>query len=222
MSRPLRLFIPALLFVIWTATADALADPRTVNFVQSLQQGGYVVYFRHGSTDHSQKDTDRSNLGDCTSQRNLDSRGRQQAETIGRAFRELGIPVGQVYSSRYCRCLDTVRIAFGRAETRETLTSFMDLPEEEQRRRVLGMQRLLATPPAAGTNNILVSHKYMFQNAAGLTLEEGEAAIYKPMQNRFQLIARIKAQNWPQVVGEYRATVSPVPQKSGIVMNAAE
>ncbi|MBI4572000.1 MAG: hypothetical protein HY713_01780 [candidate division NC10 bacterium] len=42
------------------------------------------------------------------------------------AFRERGVPVGRVLSSRWCRCLDTARLAFGRVEPWPPLDSFFD------------------------------------------------------------------------------------------------
>ncbi|MDX1465329.1 MAG: histidine phosphatase family protein [Halomonas sp.] len=46
-------------------------------------------------------------LSDCTTQRNLSEAGREQARRIGERFRERGIEVGEVRSSRWCRCLET-------------------------------------------------------------------------------------------------------------------
>jgi phosphohistidine phosphatase SixA len=43
------------------------------------------------------------------------SRGIEQAKRIGEAFRDHGITVGEVLTSPYCRCIDTGKLAFGRA-----------------------------------------------------------------------------------------------------------
>ena len=52
-------------------------------------------------------------LEDCSTQRNLSAEGRRQAQAIGEQFRARQIPVEQVLSSRWCRALDTARLAFG-------------------------------------------------------------------------------------------------------------
>ncbi|WP_245888811.1 histidine phosphatase family protein [Halomonas denitrificans] len=49
-------------------------------------------------------------LSDCATQRNLSEAGRAQARGIGERFRERGIEVGEVRSSRWCRCLETARL----------------------------------------------------------------------------------------------------------------
>ena len=46
-------------------------------------------------------------LEDCSTQRNLNDVGRRQAEAIGARFRSNGIETARVYSSRWCRCLET-------------------------------------------------------------------------------------------------------------------
>lgn len=49
-------------------------------------------------------------LDDCDTQRNLSDEGRQQAKRIGERFRENGIIDAKVYSSQWCRCLDTATL----------------------------------------------------------------------------------------------------------------
>lgn len=49
-------------------------------------------------------------LGDCSTQRNLNDAGREQARRIGRAFRDQGIQVDRVLTSQWCRCRDTAEL----------------------------------------------------------------------------------------------------------------
>ena len=49
-------------------------------------------------------------VDDCSTQRNLDDRGRQQSRAIGQEFRQLNYSAPTVYSSPWCRCLDTARL----------------------------------------------------------------------------------------------------------------
>jgi phosphohistidine phosphatase SixA len=41
--------------------------------------------------------------------------GIAQAKRIGEVFRDHGITIGEVLTSPYCRCIDTGKLAFGRA-----------------------------------------------------------------------------------------------------------
>jgi broad specificity phosphatase PhoE len=165
--------------------------------VSKLQQGGYVIYFRHAATDHSQSDTYKDDLSDCRQQRNLSAKGRQQAETIGAAFRALSIPVGDVYSSQLCRCLETAKTAFGKASGTLDITSVMKVDRQERQRRVQAIRTLLATKPGPGRNTVLVSHKHMFTDATSYRLAEGEAAIFIPLGgDKFKLVQQVKADAW--------------------------
>src|SRR5262245_11440831 len=78
--------------------------------VNSLRKGGYVIYFRHGQTTKiGEKDVDDKELENCAIQRNLSQEGEAQTKGIGVAFKKLHIPVGAVYSSPYCRCMDSAK-----------------------------------------------------------------------------------------------------------------
>jgi virginiamycin B lyase len=164
----------------------------------ALRGGGYVLYFRHAATDFSQEDTDTRKLGNCRTQRNLTSQGRADARAIGRGFRRLRIPVGAVLASKYCRTRQTARLAFGRVRTTLDLTSLPSASTERERnRRIAALRRLLGTPPRKGRNTVLVAHLFNIEAAANVSLEEGEAAVFKPRgQRRFRLVGRVLPRDW--------------------------
>ena len=170
---------PAL--VTATATPAAGEDLAGQGLLAALREGGFVIYFRHARTEFSQDDTDLSDLTNCATQRNLSSEGQAQARLIGEAIAALGIPVGEVLSSELCRTRETAELAFGRATPMPDLTSFGTAGSEaEEQERAAALRRLLATPPARGTNTVLVGHLFNIQAAASIGLAEGEAAIFSP------------------------------------------
>ena len=77
--------------------------------------GGYVLYFRHTATDFGQNDEQMTGFEDCANQRNLTDGGRADARAIGAAIRSLGIPIGDVLASPFCRTRETAELIFGRA-----------------------------------------------------------------------------------------------------------
>lgn len=168
------------------APLSAIVDPASEQLlsgaalVEALRSGGYVIYVRHAATDFAQPDADRENLDNCATQRNLDAQGRADAAAIGAGFQALGIPVGQVHSSEYCRTRETAELAFGRVTLTRDLTSRANASDDERARRRDALRCFLATPPAAGTNTVLVGHNFNFQDATGLSLAEGEAAVFAP------------------------------------------
>jgi bisphosphoglycerate-dependent phosphoglycerate mutase len=71
--------------------------------VPMLQKGGYVLVLRHGATDESQKDVYPFVFDDMKKQRQLSDQGRDVARKMGSAIKTLGIPIGQIYSSKLNR-----------------------------------------------------------------------------------------------------------------------
>jgi phosphohistidine phosphatase SixA len=62
---------------------------------------------------------------DCTTQRNLSERGREQARRIGNTFRRNGISAAQLFASAWCRCVDTATLLdIGDVKTLPDLNSF--------------------------------------------------------------------------------------------------
>lgn len=163
----------------------------------ALRAGGFVIYFRHAATVPG-GDADLQNLANCATQRNLSDQGREQAREIGNAFRQLSIPVGTVLSSALCRTLETANLAFGRAEQSLDLTSLPQAGSEaEEERRVMALRELLATPPPAGQNTVLVGHLFNIQRAAETNLAEGEAAIFEPRGERnFAVVDTVSPEEW--------------------------
>lgn len=189
------------------------AEAQSDALVQQLQAGGYVIFIRHAGTNREHKDTDIRDLTNCATQRNLTEHGREQSKLIGEGFAALKIPVGDVFTSEYCRCFDTAQIAFGKATRVTSLSSYVPVPPVEKQLRVQSIRRMLNTPPRPGTNNVIVSHYEMFQDASGLALVEGEAAIFKPGTTGPLYVARITAEGWPGVVKQYLAShASPSAQ----------
>ena len=90
----------------------ALADDEQV--WAALKEGGKVILLRHTHV-VIREGIGRLAPGNCAAEVNLSSRGVEQAKRLGEAFRAHGIAVGEVLSSPYCRCMDTGRLAFGRA-----------------------------------------------------------------------------------------------------------
>lgn len=186
-----------LIAILLTAGCTTNQTNDSASLVDKLQQGGYVIFFRHAATDHSQKDTDLNNPTNCVSQRHLSEQGKEQARTIGEGFKFNNIPVGDVITSQFCRCSNTAKIAFGKAQTTIDITSIQGVTPEERLRRIAVIRAMLNTPPKSGANTVLVAHKWMFKEASGQALSEGEAAIFKPQSEGVALLVkRVLPEQW--------------------------
>jgi len=179
------------------------ANTRTIeshSLLSDLQSGGYVIFFRHAATDHTQEDTDFNNLANCDAQRRLDEKGKAQAALIGEGFKSGRIPVGEVVSSHYCRCINTAKIAFGRVETSNDITSLQGISADELARRLNRIRELSNTQPAEGKNNIYVSHKILLKEALLQIIEEGDAIILKPQNgSQARVIRIVKPEDWKRL-----------------------
>ena len=187
------LFAFLLLFAFGAA---AQVDPSIVG---KLREGGFVLYMRHTSTDFSQNDAAMTSYADCAHQRNLTDKGRAEAREIGSHVKRLGIPVGEVLASPFCRTMETARLAFGRAQAMKEVRGGPAQPEDA--RRYDELRKLLATRVAKGENRVISSHGNPFHAVAGSPyLAEGEIAVVRPDgAMRFSVIARIRPQDWPDV-----------------------
>jgi len=182
------------------ATGEDRAGRASAVLVKRLRRGGYVVAFRHAATDSGMDTT--NDFADCSRQRNLSAEGRRQSRSIGRAFERLGIPVGRVLASPFCRTRDTARLAFDRVRSSRALLSveFFANPSEGRRK---GLRRLLAIRPRRGTNTVLVSHSAAIYEATEVDAAEGDAVIAAPRRGRrgFTLLSIVTADQWGRMAG---------------------
>jgi phosphohistidine phosphatase SixA len=124
---------------------------------------------------------------------------------IGESFKKLGIPVGEVLSSPYCRCMQTGSLAFGEVETSGVLL-VGDAPAGAGRDDPgIAIRKMLDTPPAAGTNTLLIAHSVTLLYAFGLTPKpEGVAHVFRPSGlglGRPDYLGMLKPDDWPVYAG---------------------
>ncbi len=175
---------------------DPLSDPELVSL---LRKGGLVVYFRHTATDFSKDDRQMRNHDDCANQRPLSGIGRTQARSIGAEWKRLGIPVGQVLASPYCRTREVAQLMFGRYERSDDVRGG---PVEDGADRYAGLKRLLSAPPQPPSANLVISsHGNPYQAVIGAPyLAEGECSIIRPLgEGRWEVLARLKADDWARL-----------------------
>ena len=163
-----------------------------------LRSGGLVIYFRHGPTDQSGPGDAEADLARCETQRNLSAEGRDQAAQIGKAFRTLGIPVGKVTTSPFCRCKESARLAFGQFTVSDDLYFAINADAAETVRLAESLRRMLSAPPAIKTNAVIVAHTANLREAAGIWPKpEGVAYIFRPLPGgRYEAVAKVAPQDW--------------------------
>jgi len=201
MKRPLSalLLLTALLLIgsAWAQTPANLDD-----VARALRAGGNVIVIRHGATHPDQADTDPLNLDNVAKQRQLNDKGRADAKAVGDLFRSAGIPIGKVYSSRFNRAVETARLIGGKEPeaTLDVTEGGQVVSPNENNRRTQAMRRMAGTPPAPGTNTLIVSHKPNIVDAFGkdwFEIKEGETSIFKPEGGgKYSLVGRVQIDQW--------------------------
>ena len=180
-----------------------IRDPRQL--VQSLRAGGYNIVVRHGATFSNQADTDPFNFDNVARQRNLNDKGKALARAFGDAIRRAGVPVGEVYTSKFNRAYETAVLAgFEDIEPTVDLTEGgLVVTPDENNRRAEAFRNMLAQAPEQGKNNFLITHKPNIVDALGkdwFDVKEGEASIFRPKGGKYELIARVQMDEWPKLV----------------------
>jgi broad specificity phosphatase PhoE len=178
---------------------QAASDGKGI--AQALRAGGLVIVVRHGATFPDQADTDPLNFENVAAQRNLNDKGKALAKSFGDSLRQVGIPVGKVYTSKYNRAYETAVIAgFKNIEKTADLTEGgLVVSPNEGNRRIEAFHKMLGTAPMPGTNTILITHKPNIVDALGkdwFDVKEGEASIFRPENGSYTLVARVQMDEW--------------------------
>jgi phosphohistidine phosphatase SixA len=201
--KRLRIGVLAGWLALIVAVAPAGAQPAAAVPVDALRRGGHVLLMRYGVVEMVQEPSP-IDLADCSVQHRLADRGREQAGELGAAFRRLTIPVGQVLSSPYCRAREFAGLAFGSFQVVQALLhpTYLPIPGAPVpppfEQRVESVKQLLAIPPAAGTNTVIITHGPVVARVAGFEMAMAEAAIFRPDgQGGAALVARVLLEQWP-------------------------
>jgi phosphohistidine phosphatase SixA len=182
---------------------DPAKELTGMAIVLALQRGGYNLYMRHGAASIGQ---DASALAqtprwweNCTLQRNLAAEGREQARTVGLAMQKLKVALDMVKTSQFCRARDTA-YAMGM----DAIEITEDLNHQIGQRTGFDCNaarfRLLATPPPAGKNVLMISHTHGSPRAeerAMGQMQEAEIVLYRPNgKGGADPVARIALADW--------------------------
>jgi broad specificity phosphatase PhoE len=189
--------------MLGTAVPGSAAE-NDKEIAQALRAGGLVIAVRHGATFPDQADTDPLNFDNISAQRNLNEKGKALAKAFGDALRQISIPVGKVYTSKYNRAYETAVIAgFKDIEKTADLTEGgLVVSPNENARRIEAFRKMLGTTPQPGSNTVLITHKPNIVDALGkdwFDVKEGEASLFRPENGSYKLVARVQMDEWPRI-----------------------
>lgn len=185
------------------ANADFQDKMSGAELLSELQNGGYVIYFRHAQTEKDYADQVTADVNNCSTQRVLSEAGLQQALTIGDAFAAAEIPVSTITTSEYCRAWGTAALAFGDYEKDPALNflPFEDYTDEQVEQMKANVTPLLTALPESGTNSVIIGHDDIFESATGIYPDpQGIAYVVKPDGNGgFEIMANVLPEEWSEL-----------------------
>lgn len=173
---------------------------EAVHLLSDLQRGGQVIVMRHASSPAAVPDRAIVNPDNTTAERQLDATGRNTATAMGKALRELKIPIGLVLSSPTYRALETIRLAQLPAPiTHYELGDGGQSMQGASATQAAWLQQQVTRFPT-NNNTVIVTHfpniKAAFpQYSNGLA--DGEALVFgSDGKGGSNLLARIKIGDW--------------------------
>jgi broad specificity phosphatase PhoE len=175
-TSPLRALV-----VVWLVLAVLLAAPASAAPplpLGELAKPGRVLMLRHANAPGI-GDPPGFRIDDCSTQRQLDAVGRAQAVALGKRLAAAGVTRARVWSSQWCRCLETARLlGVGDPVELPALNSFFGRAETGES-RVAELRRFLATLPADGPAVIMVTHQVTITALTGEAIAVGAGALFE-------------------------------------------
>ena len=135
-----------------------------------------VIFLRHALAPGF-GDPDNFKKQDCSTQRNLNNKGRLQARLIGHYLKASKISFSEILTSEWCRCIDTAKeLNLGKWETFSGLNSFFEGHEKKDK----VMDKLRKKLDSLGHSDLvlLVTHQVVILAQTGIAPKSGEMVLY--------------------------------------------
>jgi phosphohistidine phosphatase SixA len=160
----------------WANTARTAEADEAWALLQDPKRAS-VVLFRH-ATAPGGGDPPGFQLGDCSTQRNLDDAGRAQARRIGEQFRSRGVKVTAVRHSMWCRTRETAELAFpGLARGDGDFNSFFEDRSREPAQTAAALATLLKWRGPGVL--VVVTHQVNITALTGVVPASGEGVVLR-------------------------------------------
>lgn len=180
-------FIKFLLILFISINTSIKADSKKT-IIDELQQGGKLIFIRHAYAPGG-GDPDNFNINDCSTQRNLNDKGKDQSKKIGNFFRENNILLENIYSSEWCRCKETALIAFKNFEKKGFLNSFFSEKFAKNKNNQIKELKKFIKDWNGKQNLVFVTHYVVISEILNYASSSGEIVI---ANKKFKIIDTIQ------------------------------
>ena len=174
--KPLNSFACLLLLFVASATGAVTGEQ---DLIRQMQSGNAVLMIRHALAP-GVGDPDDFKLDDCSTQRNLNKAGREQAKAIGQWLRSRGIDNVKLYSSQWCRCLETAQLMqMGTVTPMAALNSFF-LRLEDREPNLSALRTFIHEETKPGELVVMITHQVTISGITGQWAESGHGKLLRP------------------------------------------
>jgi phosphohistidine phosphatase SixA len=168
-------YIKFIIIILISLTSSIKAEIDK-DILASLKEGNKLIFIRHAYAPGG-GDPDNFDINDCNTQRNLSESGRQQAKNISNFFIENQINFKKVYSSEWCRCKETAKIAFGDFEIKNFLNSFFSQKFAKNRKKQMNDLNNFVDNYKDDGNLVFVTHYVVISEALNYAPSSGEIVV---------------------------------------------
>ena len=173
-----RNILSCLLLVAGMFSAPVSATSAS-ELVMQMQSGSAVLMIRHALAPGI-GDPEEFDVNDCSTQRNLDGAGREQAKAIGQWLRDHGIKNAKVFSSQWCRCMDTASLmGMGEVTPLPALNSFFESPQDREP-NLSAIKMFIHNNSKPGELIIMVTHQVTISGITGNWTDSGHGKLVRP------------------------------------------
>jgi phosphohistidine phosphatase SixA len=144
---------------------------------QAVRTAGHFALIRHASAP-GVYDPPGFKLDDCTTQRNLSSDGRAQAIRIGDLFRTNGIAAARLYSSQWCRCVDTAKLMKLGDVTQQPLLNGFGPDPARRSPQLEALQAWIARLELVHPT-LMVTHQFVIRAVIDVPAGDGEIVVLR-------------------------------------------
>lgn len=173
-------------FLGFFVVANAAQDPWDL-----WNEPGVHAIMRH-ATAPGYGDPENFTIGQCNTQRNLNETGRQEARALGKTIRSKAIKPTAIYSSQWCRCLETGKeLDLGKVTELPALNSFFQGRGNNAEQTAALKKHLALLKP--DDKVLYVTHQVNTTGLTGVYPASGEVVLFKlGKQGEVEVVARIK------------------------------
>jgi phosphohistidine phosphatase SixA len=173
-------YLLLVVFIFLGVAQSAFASKNIDSIIDKLNEiDANVLLMRHAIAPGF-GDPDNFFINQCATQRNLDTVGRHQAVSLGQRLKQSGIVIDKVYSSYWCRCLETAKLLkLGVVESFAGLNSFFEGHVDRDQTLHLLQKKFADLDQSSLT--LMVTHQVVIEAVTGMSVSSGSFVAYNSL-----------------------------------------